>query len=71
MLIEGSTIGSNGSGLWAESGGIIRFRNVNGASQVTDSFNCYQEGRIYADPGFITGKGSPSDDGCLMVGEPD
>jgi hypothetical protein len=70
MLIEGSTIGSNGSGLWAESGGIVRFRDVNGVSQVTDSFNCYQHGRFYADPGFIAGKDEPSDDGCLLVGEP-
>jgi hypothetical protein len=70
MRIVATTIGNNGSGLHAQSGATIRFEDFEGAStifQSADRYNCYQGGRIYAEPGDITGAVSTN---CLTVGGP-
>jgi hypothetical protein len=70
MRIGTSAIGNNGSGLHSDSGATIDFQNDYGPSNVFQSaypYNCYQGGRIYADPGDITG----ASEYCLQVGEPD
>lgn len=68
MRIVASTIVNNGSGLHADSGATIHFDGWDGPSTVTqgtDRYNCYQGGKIYADPGDITGAVSTN---CLTVG---
>lgn len=70
MEITGSTIGSNGSGSVAKSGGTIAFNNLNGINTLTDAppFTCYQNGLLYVDQiaGVITP--TPAASNCLVVG---
>jgi hypothetical protein len=71
MRIGTSSIGNNGSGVLAESGATIVFENNYGPNTVyqnVDPYNCYQGGRVYADPGDITGAVS---DNCLTIGDDD
>jgi hypothetical protein len=55
----------------ASQGGVIFFDDNHGPNNVfqsVDPYNCYQGGKVYADPGDITGAVS---DYCLQIGEPD
>jgi hypothetical protein len=71
LEIDKTSIFGNGSGIWAQRRGIVRFNDIAGPSSVSgpNRFRCYQEGRIFADPGFIVGQDDVYDDGCLKVGE--
>jgi len=67
MEIDRSIIRGNGAGLAANRGALIVFNDIYGPSQVTgdNPYSCYQDGRIYADPGHIVGGESTK---CLTVG---
>jgi hypothetical protein len=69
MEIDASTIIS---GVASRRGAVIRFNHIYGQSSVTDGQNdpyaCYQGGRIYSEPGYITS--SIGEGACIQRGEP-
>lgn len=68
--LNASTVASNGSGLFAKRQGVIYFNSIYGNSSVKgpSPFRCYQDGKIYADDGIVTGATAVKD--CFVIGGP-
>ncbi len=72
VTLDKVTVSGTGVGVAAKSGGIVYFRSFSGTSTVSGTagaFQCYQNGKIYANTSVISGRTTDTAaTDCLVIG---